>query len=223
MGIAENLAQVKDSIVQSAKAADRKPDEIELVAVSKVHEASTIRPALKAGHRVFGENRVQEAHGKWPELKEEFSGVCLHLIGSLQTNKVKEAVALFDVIETVDRPKLARALAKEMEKQGKVLDVYLQINTGEEDQKGGCLPKDADEFITLCRDELNLSIKGLMCIPPADEEPSLHFAFLRKLVQKHGLEGLSMGMSGDYETAIRFGATSVRVGTAVFGVRAKKL
>ncbi len=220
MGIADNLDQVKQSIQQAAQDADRPADEIELVAVSKVHVAETIRPALEAGHRVFGENRVQEAQGKWPTLKDEFSGVCLHLIGGLQTNKVKEAVALFDVIETVDRPKLARALAKEMEKQGKQVGVYLQINTGEEDQKGGCLPVDADEFIKLCCDELKLPVLGLMCIPPAEEESSVHFAFLRKLAQRHGLEKLSMGMSGDYETAIRFGATSVRVGTAIFGERA---
>ncbi|MDV7339860.1 YggS family pyridoxal phosphate-dependent enzyme [Terasakiella sp. A23] len=223
MGIAENLAQVKDSIAEAATQASRQPTDIDLVAVSKVHPAETVREALVAGQRVFGENRVQEAQGKWPALKEEFDGVQLHLIGSLQTNKVKDAVALFDVIETVDRPKLARAIAKEQEKQGKSLDVYLQINTGEEDQKGGCLPAEADGFIKLCRDELNLSIKGLMCIPPADEEPSLHFAFLRELAKRHGLNCLSMGMSGDYETAIRFGATSVRVGTAIFGTRPKKL
>ncbi|WP_419798315.1 MAG: YggS family pyridoxal phosphate-dependent enzyme [Terasakiella sp.] len=220
MGIADNLDQVKQSIQQAAQDVERNAGEIELVAVSKVHVAETIRPALNAGHRVFGENRVQEAQGKWPALKDEFSGVCLHLIGGLQTNKVKEAVALFDVIETVDRPKLARALAKEMEKQGKQVGVYLQINTGEEDQKGGCLPGDADEFIKLCCDELKLPVLGLMCIPPAEEEPSVHFAFLRKLAQRHGLKKLSMGMSGDYETAIRFGATSVRVGTAIFGERA---
>ncbi|GGF58960.1 YggS family pyridoxal phosphate enzyme [Terasakiella brassicae] len=220
MGIADNLDQVKQSIQQAAQEADRNADEIELVAVSKVHVAKTIRPALQAGHRVFGENRVQEAQGKWPALKDEFSEVSLHLIGGLQTNKVKEAVALFDVIETVDRPKLARALAKEMEKQGKQVGVYLQINTGEEEQKGGCLPGDADEFIKLCCDELKLPVLGLMCIPPAEEEPSVHFAFLRKLAQRYGLKKLSMGMSGDYETAIRFGATSVRVGTAIFGERA---
>jgi pyridoxal phosphate enzyme (YggS family) len=221
MGIADNLDQVKQSIAQACVACARKTDEVELVAVSKVHVSDTIRPALQAGHRVFGENRVQEAQSKWPALKKEFNAVSLHLIGGLQTNKVKEAVALFDVIETVDRPKLARALAKEIEKQGRNIAVYLQINTGEEDQKGGCLPADADEFIKLCRDELKLPVLGLMCIPPVGEEPSLHFAFLRKLAQRHGLEKLSMGMSGDYETAVRFGATSVRVGTAVFGERPK--
>jgi len=223
MGIAENLTQVKDSIAEVATNAGRKTTDVDLVAVSKVHTADTIRDSLMAGQRIFGENRVQEAQGKWPDLKEEFDDVKLHLIGSLQTNKVKEAVALFDVIETVDRPKLARALAKEMEKQGKILEVYLQINTGEEDQKGGCLPAEAYDFIKLCRDELKLSIKGLMCIPPADEEPSMHFAFLRELAKRHELACLSMGMSGDFETAIRFGATSVRVGTAVFGTRPQKL
>ena len=222
MGIAENLAQVKDSIAAAAQEAERQPSDIDLVAVSKVHTAETVREALIAGHRIFGENRVQEAQGKWPALKEEFDGVQLHLIGSLQTNKAKDAVALFDVIETVDRPKLARALATEMEKLGKTLDIYLQINTGEEDQKGGCLPKDADEFIRLCRDEFKLSVKGLMCIPPADEEPSMHFAFLREIAKRNNLSCLSMGMSGDYESAIRFGATSVRVGTAVFGTRPPK-
>ncbi len=222
MGIAENLSEVKQSIATVAEAAGRTPDEIELVAVSKVHNEETIRPALEAGHRVFGENRVQEAQSKWPVLKEEFENVKLHLIGGLQTNKVKEAVALFDVIETVDRPKLARSLAKEMEKQDRSLEVYLQINTGEEDQKGGCMPAEADDFIRLCVEELGLKVKGLMCIPPITEEPSLHFAFLRKLAQAHGLTALSMGMSSDYETAIRFGATSVRVGTAIFGQRPKK-
>jgi pyridoxal phosphate enzyme (YggS family) len=223
MGIAENLTEVKQSIETAAKDAGRNPDDVELVAVSKVHIEDTIRPALIAGQRVFGENRVQEAQGKWPALKKEFSDICLHLIGGLQTNKVRDAVALFDVIETVDRPKLARALAKEMEKQGKELEVYLQINTGEEDQKGGCLPSEADDFINLCINDLGLKVRGLMCIPPVDEEPSLHFAFLRKLAQKHNLQALSMGMSSDYETAIRFGATSVRVGTAVFGQRPKKV
>ncbi|SCA56372.1 conserved hypothetical protein [Candidatus Terasakiella magnetica] len=221
MGIADNLAQVKHSIELAAQDANRSSDEVELVAVSKVHVVETIRPALEAGHRIFGENRVQEAQGKWPALKEEFTDLELHLIGGLQTNKVKDAVELFDVIETVDRPKLARALAKEMEKQGKSLGVYVQINTGEEEQKGGCLLSEADELITLCRDELKLNVLGLMCIPPAAEEPSLHFAFLREIAKRHGIEKLSMGMSGDYEAAIRFDATSVRVGTAVFGERVK--
>lgn len=221
MGIADNLAEVKHSIEQAAQAAGRSARDVELVAVSKVHTVDTIRPALQAGHRVFGENRVQEAQTKWPTLREGFDGVELHLIGGLQTNKVKDAVALFDVIETVDRPKLARAIARECEKQDKTVGIYVQVNTGEEDQKGGCLPAEADDLITLCRDELNIPVLGLMCIPPVAEEPSLHFAFLREIAKRHGLEKLSMGMSGDYETAIRFGATSVRVGTAIFGERSK--
>lgn len=221
MGIADNLLQVKHSIEQAALAANRKSEEVTLVAVSKVNPIENIRPVLEAGHRSFGENKVQEAKEKWPTLKEEFSDIDLHLIGGLQTNKVKEAVQLFDVIETLDRPKLAEALRKEMDKQGRELAFYIQINTGEEEQKGGCLPKEADAFIALCRNELKLNVIGLMCIPPANEEPSLHFAFLREIARRHGLEKLSMGMSGDYETAIRFGATSVRVGTAIFGERVK--
>jgi len=221
MDIADKLQQVKHSISQAADSAARKTDEIELVAVSKIHTVETIQGALVAGQRIFGENRVQEAEMKWTDLRQKFADVKLHLIGSLQTNKVKEAVEIFDVIETVDRPKLARSLAKEMDKQGKKIEVYIQINTGEEDQKGGCLPKDADAFIDLCLNELSLNVKGLMCIPPADEEPSVHFAFLREIARRHDVTGLSMGMSGDYETAIRFGATSVRVGTAIFGERPK--
>ncbi|WP_135081261.1 YggS family pyridoxal phosphate-dependent enzyme [Terasakiella sp. SH-1] len=222
MGIADNLSQVKHSIEEAAEQANRDLCEIELVAVSKVHTEETIRPVLDTGHRIFGENRVQEAQGKWPALKEAFDRVQLHLIGGLQTNKVKEAVGLFDVIETVDRPKLARALAREIQVQNREVGIYIQVNTGEEDQKGGCLPAEADELIGLCRDELQLNVLGLMCIPPAEEEPSLHFAFLREIAKRNGLSKLSMGMSGDYEAAIRFGATSVRVGTAIFGQRPKK-
>jgi len=213
------LETVQESITNAVQEANRPRDEISLVAVSKVHGAETIRPVLAAGHRLFGENRVQEAYDKWPALRADYPDNQLHLIGSLQTNKVKEAVALFDVIETVDRPKLARALAAEMAKQNKAVTLYLQVNTGEEAQKGGCLPKDLPDLIALCRDELKLSIAGLMCIPPAEEEPSVHFAFLRELSRRHDIPALSMGMSGDYEAGIRFGATSVRVGTAVFGPR----
>ncbi len=220
MGIADNLASVKQSIEQAAQEAERPVDEINLIAVSKFHDEEAIRPVLEAGQRIFGENRVQEAHEKWPGLKKDYPDVELHLIGGLQSNKVKEAVALFDVIETVDRPKLARRLAHEMKEQGRELAVYIQVNTGEEEQKGGCLPGEADDFIKLCRDELGLNVVGLMCIPPAGEEPSLHFALLRKIAKRHGLQKLSMGMSGDYDVAIRFGATSVRVGTAIFGQRA---
>jgi pyridoxal phosphate enzyme (YggS family) len=222
MDIADNLAQVKLSIEEAAQSVERKAADIDLVAVSKVHGLETIQPALSAGHRRFGENRVQEANEKWPDLKKQYSDISLHLIGGLQTNKVKEAVALFDVIETLDRPKLAKALAKEIEEQNRDIKLYIQINTGEEEQKGGCLPKDADDFIRYCIDELKLPIIGLMCIPPADEEPSVHFAFLKKIAKRHGLDKLSMGMSGDYEAAIRQGATSVRVGTAIFGQRPAK-
>ena len=180
-----------------------------------------VEAALAEGQRVFGENRVQEAQGKWPALKARYPDVTLHLIGPLQTNKAADAIALFDVIETVDRPKLARVLAAEMKKQGRVLDCFVQVNTGEEDQKAGVLPSEADAFIEACRDEHGLKVVGLMCIPPADEEPALHFALLREIARRHGLEKLSMGMSGDYETAIEFGATHVRVGTAIFGDRLK--
>jgi pyridoxal phosphate enzyme (YggS family) len=193
--------------------------DITLVAISKIHDAARITPALEAGHRVFGENRVQEAAAKWPDLKQRFPGVELHLVGPLQTNKVKQAVALFDVIETVDRPKLARALAREMAETGRNLPCYIEINTGEEPQKAGIMPADADDFIALCRDELGLNLAGLMCIPPFDEEPSLHFALLADIARRHGMEGLSMGMSADFETAVRLGASHVRIGTAIFGHR----
>jgi pyridoxal phosphate enzyme (YggS family) len=174
---------------------------------------------LQAGHRLFGENRVQEAATKWPELRQRWSGIELHLIGPLQTNKVRDAVALFDVIETIDRLKLAQALAGEMAKSSKRPACYVQVNTGEEAQKAGIPPAEADAFIAQCRDELNLPVAGLMCIPPVDEEPSLHFALLGEIARRNGLSVLSMGMSGDYEIAIRLGATHVRVGTAIFGER----
>jgi pyridoxal phosphate enzyme (YggS family) len=217
--IARNLDEVRQSIVAAAENAGRNGDDVSLVAVSKTHEAAAIRPAIAHGQRLFGENRVQEADGKWPGLKAEFPEIRLHLIGPLQTNKVKHAVALFDAIETVDRPKLARALAREFQAQGRTLDCYIQINTGEEEQKAGVAPADADAFIALCREELMLPVAGLMCIPPVDEEPALHFALLREIARRNGVEGLSMGMSADYETAIEFGATLVRVGTAIFGTR----
>jgi pyridoxal phosphate enzyme (YggS family) len=168
---------------------------------------------------VFGENRVQEAQAKWPALKEQFPDTALHLIGPLQTNKVKQAVALFDVIETLDRPRLARSLAKEFERSGRRLSCFIQVNTGAEPQKAGILPEEADAFIAACIDEFALPIAGLMCIPPAADEPSLHFALLREIAGRHALGGLSMGMSADYEIAIAFGATHIRVGTAIFGAR----
>ena len=178
-----------------------------------------VEAALEAGHRVFGENRVQEAAGKWPDLRGRHDGVELHLIGPLQTNKIRDAVRLFDVIQTVDRPRLADGLRREMDRTGRECDCFIQVNTGEEPQKAGVLPQEADAFITRCRTDVGLALVGLMCIPPADEEPALHFALLRGIAERNGLSGLSMGMSGDFETAVAFGATHVRVGSAIFGER----
>lgn len=219
--VGANLRAVKAQIEAAEKAAGRAPGDVTLVAVGKVQPVEKVEAALAEGQRIFGENRVQEAQGKWPELKARYPDVTLHLIGPLQTNKAADAIALFDVIETVDRPKLARVLAAEMKKQGRALECFVQVNTGEEDQKAGVLPGDADAFIEACRDEHGLNVVGLMCIPPADDEPALHFALLREIALRHGLEKLSMGMSGDYEVAIEFGATHVRVGTAIFGDRLK--
>lgn len=217
--VAAYLAEVKASIDAACKKAGRSPEQVTLVAVSKTHGADRVRAALLAGHRVFGENRVQEAEDKWPALRSEFPDLTLHLIGPLQTNKVKHAVATFDVVETVDREKLARALAREFVAQDKHLPVFIQINTGEEEQKAGVAPADADAFIALCQGELGLDVRGLMCIPPLNEEPAMHFALLGKIAARNGLAGLSMGMSGDFECAIDLGATHVRVGTAIFGAR----
>ena len=217
--IPENLSAVGERIATAARAADREAAAVTLVAISKAHPAAAAKAALVAGHRVFGENRVQEAEDKWPVLKEEFTDAHLHLVGGLQRNKVKAAVALFDVIQVIDRPKLARAVAQEMDKSGRRPDCFIQVNTGEETQKGGVLPQGADAFIVACRDEFQLPMVGLMCIPPVNEEAALHFALLRDLAQRNGLQTLSMGMSGDFETAIRFGATHVRVGTGIFGER----
>ncbi|MDH5556602.1 MAG: YggS family pyridoxal phosphate-dependent enzyme [Alphaproteobacteria bacterium] len=214
-----NLQRVLGEIASAAREADRAPGDVRLVAVSKTHDADSIRPVLQAGHRLFGENRVQEAAEKWPGLRAEFPDVRLHLIGPLQTNKVHQALGLFDVIETVDRPKLAREIAREAEKTGRMPDCFIQVNTGAEPQKAGVLPEEADAFIESCRKEFGLPIKGLMCIPPLDEEPSLHFALLREIARRNDLTELSMGMSGDYPVAIAFGATLVRVGTAIFGAR----
>jgi pyridoxal phosphate enzyme (YggS family) len=221
-GIAANLAEVRQAIAEAAKAAGRDPAGVTLVAVGKVQPVEKLDAALEAGQRVFGENRVQEAKAKFPERRERYPDLELHLIGPLQTNKVKEAVALFDVIQTVDRPKLAVALAEEMAKQGRHPRCYVEVNTGAEPQKAGILPQDVSDFLEKCRTEYGLPIEGLMCIPPADEEPALHFALLADLAKRHGLAGISMGMSGDYETAVRFGATHVRVGTAIFGERKPK-
>lgn len=213
------LAGVQGAISAAASKAKREASAVTLIAVSKTFDAGDIRPALDAGHRVFGENRVQEAQGKWPQLRAAFPDLDLHLIGPLQSNKVADAVALFDAIHTIDRPKIAKAIAGEMVKQGKRLKLFIQVNTGEEPQKAGVMPADAKAFVAMCRDELKLDIAGLMCIPPVEEEAAVHFAFLSKLARDLGLRGLSMGMSGDYETAIAFGATHVRVGSAIFGVR----
>ncbi|TWD53252.1 hypothetical protein FB480_10469 [Agrobacterium vitis] len=219
MTIEERLAEVRSKIADAAKEANRKPESVQLVAVSKTFDADAIRPVIVEGQRVFGENRVQEAQGKWPELKSETAGIELHLIGPLQSNKAADAVALFDVIETVDREKIARALADEMTKQGKTPRLYVQVNTGLEPQKAGIDPRETIAFVQFCQNDLGLSIEGLMCIPPADENPGPHFALLQKLAKECGVAKLSMGMSGDYETAIGFGATSVRVGSAIFGNR----
>ncbi|MEO4001106.1 YggS family pyridoxal phosphate-dependent enzyme [Mesorhizobium sp. CAU 1732] len=213
------LSAVKTNIAQAEREANRAAGAVTLVAVSKTFEAHEIRPVIEAGQRVFGENRVQEAQGKWPALREAFPDLELHLIGPLQSNKAKEAVALFDVIETVDREKIAAALAKEIAAQGKAPKLYVQVNTGLEDQKAGIDPREAVAFVQRCRDVHGLAIEGLMAIPPFDENPGPHFALLEKLAREAGVEKLSMGMSGDYETAIAFGATSVRVGSAIFGSR----
>src|SRR5690606_14500477 len=213
------LEAVKANITSAEKEAGRAAGSVTLVAVSKTFGADDIRPVIEAGQRVFGENRVQEAQSKWPALREHFPDLELHLIGPLQSNKAKEAVALFDVIETVDREKIAAELAKEIEKQGKAPRLYVQVNTGLEEQKAGIDPREAVAFVARCRDVHGLAIEGLMAIPPFDENPGPHFALLEKLAREAGVEKLSMGMSGDYEAAVRFGATSVRVGSAIFGTR----
>ena len=204
----------------AAREAGRDPSAIALVAVSKTMPPERIAEAIAAGQRVFGENRVQEAEAKWPALRGRQPGLALHLIGALQSNKAAKALEIFDVIETVDRPRIADALAREMAKSGLRRDCFIQVNTGAEPQKAGVLPEAADAFIRHCIDGLELPVIGLMCIPPFDEEPSLHFALLREIARRHGLANLSMGMSADYPVAIAFGATHVRVGTAIFGRRA---
>ncbi len=219
MTVEHRLEDVRTRIAQAEARSQREAGTATLVAVSKTFDAEHIRPVISAGQRVFGENRVQESQGKWPELKAETQGVELHLIGPLQSNKAADAVALFDVIETVDREKIARALATEIRQQGRNVRLYVQVNTGLEPQKAGIAPDETARFVALCREELGLEIEGLMCIPPADENPGPHFALLAKLAKECGVEKLSMGMSGDFETAIEFGATSVRVGSAIFGTR----
>ena len=216
---ADRLAEVRRRIEAAARSAGRDPVEVTLVAVSKTHGAEAVREMLEAGQRVFGENRVQEAQEKFPDLKAAYSDLELHLIGPLQTNKARDAVKLFDVIQSVDRERLAVALAKEMAHVGRRPACYIQVNTGEEAQKAGIAPADVDAFVTACRDVHKLPVVGLMCIPPVDEEPALHFALLAKMAARNGLAKVSMGMSADYETAVRLGATHVRVGSALFGSR----
>ncbi|PPD45612.1 MAG: YggS family pyridoxal phosphate-dependent enzyme [Methylocystis sp.] len=215
----DRLNATKAAIARAATDCDRDPGAVTLVCVTKTFPAEDVVPLLEASHRVYGENRVQEATGKWPPLRERFPGIELHLIGPLQSNKTAEAVALFDVIQTVDREKIAQALAEEMNKQGKSPRIFIQVNTGAEPQKAGVLPQDADAFIAACRETHGLKIAGLMCVPPLDEQASPHFALLAELAKRNGLKELSMGMSSDYELAIQLGATYVRVGSAIMGMR----
>ncbi|WP_276119656.1 YggS family pyridoxal phosphate-dependent enzyme [Pararhizobium qamdonense] len=219
MSVEERLNDVLSRIRDAEDAAGRPKGAASLIAVSKTFEADPIRPVIAAGQRIFGENRVQEAQGKWPALQAETAGIELHLIGPLQSNKAADAVALFDVIETIDREKIARAVAAEIARQDKPVRLYVQVNTGLEPQKAGIDPDETVAFVTLCQETIGIAVEGLMCIPPADENPGPHFALLAKLAERCGLDKLSMGMSGDFETAVQFGATSVRVGSAIFGTR----
>ncbi len=217
--VGRRLEEVRRRIAEACWEAGRDAAEVTLIAVSKAQPLSRIEAALRAGQRVFGENYVQEAASRWPALRARFQGVELHMIGALQTNKARDAVRLFDVIQTLDRPRLAAALAREMERQGRRLPLFVEVNTGEEPQKAGVLPGDLDAFLRLCRQDYRLEIRGLMAIPPADEDVAPHAALLARLAARNGLPCLSIGMSHDFETAIRFGATHVRVGTAIFGPR----
>ena len=220
--VAANLRAVRARIVAAAEAVGRDPAKVTLVAVSKAQPDARVQAALAAGQRVFGENYVQEAKARWPALRAPHPDLRLHMIGPIQTNKARDVVALFDVIETVDRPKLARALAKEMDRLDRRPACLIEVNTGEEPQKAGVFPAEADALIKECRDDLGLPIVGLMVIPPEGEEPSLHFALLDEIARRNGLDQLSMGMSADYEIAVQFGATHVRVGSAIFGARPPK-
>jgi hypothetical protein len=213
------LRDIRSRIELAAKGAGRDPQTVTLVAVSKTYGEEAIVPVIESGQRVFGENRVQEAKAKWPNLQARFPGLELHLIGPLQSNKTKEAVELFDAIHTVDRPRIAKTIADEMAKQGRRPKLFVQVNTGEEEQKAGVAPRETAGFLRHCREELKLEIAGLMCIPPVDEEAALHFGLLAKLARENGLTGLSMGMSDDFETAVALGATHIRVGSAIFGAR----
>lgn len=217
--VAANLSAVAAQVQAAARAAGRDAGEITLIAVSKGHPARRIEAALAAGHGTFGENRMQEAMDKWPALRAQWPGAALHYIGALQTNKARDAVAFADAIHAVDRAKLAAAIAREMERQGRRPDCFIQVNTGAEPQKAGVLPQGLDALVALCREELALPVAGLMCIPPASDDPASHFALLRELAARHGLGRLSMGMSADYRSAIAMGATHIRVGTAIFGAR----
>jgi hypothetical protein len=221
-GVLARLTEVRQRIAAAAKAAGRQPDNVTLVTITKTFAGEAIVPVIEAGLRVFGENRVQEAAAKWPLLKQRWPDIELHLVGPLQTNKAADAVALFDCIETLDRPKLARVLAAEFDRQGRKPELFIQVNTGAEPQKAGVLPSEADRFIAECRENHGLAIAGLMVIPPVDEEPALHFALLDKIAKRNGIAKLSMGMSGDFETAIALGATHVRLGTAIFGDRPRQ-
>jgi pyridoxal phosphate enzyme (YggS family) len=217
----DRLATVRAEIEKACRDAGRAPDSVTLVAISKTFAADSVVPTIDAGQRVFGENRVQEAKAKWPELRERHAGIELHLVGPLQSNKAREAVALFDFIHTVDRPKIAAALAEEIARQGKRPRLLVEINTGAEPQKAGVLPENADAFIAECREKQGLLIEGLMCIPPLDEAAAPHFALTEKIAKRNGLSLLSMGMSADFARAIQFGATHVRIGTAIFGARSQ--
>jgi len=215
-----SLTEIQSKIAKAANDAGRDPAAIKLLAVSKVQPIERVTSVLDEGHRLFGENRVQEAEGRWQDLLPKYEGISVHLIGPLQTNKIKPALELFDAIHSVDRMKLAKKLATEIQTRGASPELFIQVNTGEEPQKAGCLPADADDFIQECR-AMDLNISGLMVIPPVDEEPSLHFALLRKIADRNGLTGLSMGMSADFERAVALGATHIRVGSAIFGERVK--
>ncbi len=214
-----SLADIQTRLADACTRHGRNPDDVTLIAVSKVQPLDRVEAVLNEGHRIFGENRLQEAQGKWPAFREKFDGIELHLIGPLQTNKTRAAMELFDAIHTVDRPKLAHTIARIAEETGACPDLFIQVNTGDENQKAGCSVDDVDALVAECR-ELNLPVIGLMCIPPVDETPSLHFALLAKIAARNGLENLSMGMSGDFEQAIAQGATHIRVGSAIFGERA---
>lgn len=214
-----SLSEIKTRIAKACASAGRAVDSVTLIAVSKVQPNERVAAVLDEGHRVFGENRVQEAAGKWPEFRTRYDGIALHLIGPLQTNKARQAMELFQVIHSVDRPKVAQTIARLAQEMGHCPEIFLQINTGEEPQKAGVMPSEADAFVAEAR-ALDLPVRGLMCIPPVEEEPSLHFALLAKIAARNGLTGLSMGMSGDFESAIALGATHIRVGSAIFGERA---